>query len=451
MTTAPLSPAVPTALGHPEGPGAAPPASDPLTTRLINAVRPEKGEIPAFIHVDPEVYARELQRVFGRCWLFVAHESEVSRPGDFLAREMGIQPVIVSRGADGVVRVLLNICRHRGMRLACEDKGNSETLRCSYHGWSYGSDGKFLGAPYQRYAYAEGLDRPSLGLLQARTETYRGLIFATWDPNAAPLEDYLGDMAFYLDIMVGRAEMEVVGVAQRWHVPSAWKLPAENFASDAYHTATTHAFLSKLGLAQGVDFGRLGYHVEAGGGHGLGIGVQDDGPWYPEELRAEYEEHLTPQQLALTDRIKNFHGNVFPNFSFLIPNLIEVDGHTVSGTTLRQWQPLGPDSIQVWSWYLVEKNAPSWWKELGRKTYIQTFGSSGMFEQDDTENWEHQTRAALASLSRDDEVMYHYQMALGRPAMADPPGPGTVYDGKYNEAAARGFYRAWLNMMVSEK
>jgi hypothetical protein len=151
------------------------------------------------------------------------------------------------------------------------------------------------------------------------------------------------------------------------------------------------------------------------------------------------------------DRIKNFHGNVFPNMSFLIPNVIEIAGKRVTGMTIRQWQPIAPDQIQALSWHLVEKNAPDWWKELGRKTYVQTFGSSGMFEQDDTENWELQTRNSLSSLSFDEPVLLDYRMGMGGVPMTDFAGPGEVYEGKYSEAAARGFYRRWLDLMLAEK
>lgn len=419
--------------------------------QLRTTVRPEEGLLSAAIHTDPEVYRLELERVFGRVWLFVAHESEIPQLGDFVVRDMGEQSVIVSRGDDGQIRVLLNNCRHRGMKLACEDRGSGPSWRCPYHGFTYRNDGSFLGAPYQRFAYPEGLDKEGLRLIGARCESYAGLVFATFNAAAEPLADFLGDVRWYLDILLGRAEFEVVGAPQRWIVPTAWKLPAENFASDAYHTVTTHAFLAKLGLVKGVDFGRRGYHVVPRGGHGLGIGVQDDGPWYPLELRAEYERNLSPAQLELMDRIKNFHGNVFPNLSFLIPNVIEYGGKRVTGMTVRQWQPIGPDSIQALSWHLVEKDAPDWWKELGRKVYVQTFGSSGMFEQDDTENWELQTRNSLSALSFAEPVMLNYQMGMGGEPLADFPGPGEVYDGKYSEAAARGFYRRWLDLMTEEK
>lgn len=430
--------------------------STDILDRIRDTVQPELGRIPMFIYSDPEVYRLELERLFGRSWLFVAHESEVPAAGDFVVREMGEQSVIVGRGDDETVRVFLNSCRHRGMRLACEDFGSADMWRCPYHGFTYGSKGEFLGtfigAPYERVAYPGGLDRDALHLIEARVEVYQGLIFATWDEEGESLGEFLGDVRWYLDLLFGRAEMEVVGVPQKWVLPAGWKLPSENFCADAYHTATAHAFLAKLSLVDNVAFGRDGYHVDPGRGHGLGIGVHfDEDSYYPSELGDEYAAHLSADQLAMLARVKNLHGNVFPNMSFLQPNFILVDGRRVSGIMLRMWQPAGPDRVQVYSWHLVERNAPAWWKRLGKRMYVQTFGTSGMFDQDDTENWEAQTRNATASLVRRDEVMLHYQMGLDAEPLPDFPGPGSVYDGKFSEAAGRTFYRTWLDYMLEER
>jgi phenylpropionate dioxygenase-like ring-hydroxylating dioxygenase large terminal subunit len=423
-----------------------------LTDRLLATVEPELGRIPMFVYTDPDVYARELKEVFGRTWLFVAHESELLEPGNFVVRDMGEQSVIVVRSDDGALRTFLNSCRHRGMKLTTEDFGNATMWRCPYHGYTYANHGVFMGTPFERFAYPNGLDREGLRLAEARTESYQGLVFANWDQDAEPLEEFLGDMKWYLDIFAGRADMVVSHVAQRWVVPSAWKLPSENFASDAYHTATAHSFLAKLNLVSTVDFGRDGYHVSPGNGHGLGIGVHtDEESYFPPELREEYAKRLDGDQLALLDRVKNYHGNVFPNLSFLVPNFIEVDGRRVTGLMLRLWQPAGPDRLRVWSWFLVEANAPDWWRDLGRKMYTQTFGMAGMFDQDDTEVWEAQSRNANTILTRNDDYVLDYSMGMQQEPLTDFPGPGTVYDGKFNEAAARSFYRAWLDRMVGDR
>jgi phenylpropionate dioxygenase-like ring-hydroxylating dioxygenase large terminal subunit len=342
------------------------------------------------------------------------------------------------------------------MKLACEDSGQTKLWRCPYHGFAYASTGEFMGtlvgAPYERVAYPGGLDRDALHLIEARCESYDGLIFATWNLEGESLAEYLGDLRWYLDILAGRAEMEVVGVPQKWVIPCGWKFPSENFTSDAYHTATAHAFLAKLNLVQGVDFGRDGYHIDTGNGHGLGIGVhpEEDGSYFPAELEDEYRANLDSDQLALLRRVKNFHGNVFPNFSFLIPNFIEIAGQKVSGMMLRVWQPIGPDKIEVSSWHLVERNGPDWWKNKGKAMYIQTFGASGMFDQDDTENWELQTQNSNSALARNDEVWLHFEMGMHQDPMPGFPGPGAVFDGKYSESAGRTFYRRWLELMLED-
>jgi phenylpropionate dioxygenase-like ring-hydroxylating dioxygenase large terminal subunit len=428
-----------------------------LEERIRTTVAPEEGRIPMFLYSDPGVYELEIERLFARTWQFLGHVSEIPNAGSFVTRTIGEESVIVGRGDDTVVRVFLNSCRHRGMKLACEDFGEVNNWRCPYHGFTYGSKGDFLGtmmgAPFERAAYPEGLDRDALHLIEARCEVYQGLIFATWAKDGPSLDEFLGDSKWYLDLIVGRAEMEVVGHPERWIVPTSWRLPAENFASDAYHTATAHSFLSKLGMVKGTDFGRDGYHVDPGGGHGLGVGVHPhENSFFPEELQAEYDRNLDPEQLRTLARIKNMHGNIFPNFTFLIPNFIEVEGRMVSGAMLRIWQPAGPNRTQVWSWHLVEKDAPDWWKKLGRQMYTQTFSSSGMFDQDDTENWELQTRASDGALYRREEVYLHYAMGMDQRPLtkAEFSGPGDVYDGKYSESAARSYYRAWRDLVLEE-
>jgi phenylpropionate dioxygenase-like ring-hydroxylating dioxygenase large terminal subunit len=138
---------------------------------------------------------------------------------------------------------MLNVCRHRAMRVVRADVGSSAHFRCPYHGFTYSSTGQLTGVPFQQDAYGNTLDKAQIRLLQARVGIYRGLIFATWNHDGESLDEYLGAMRWYLDLVAGRGEMEILGPAQKWTVPSTWKLPAENFVSDAYHTAYTEAEL----------------------------------------------------------------------------------------------------------------------------------------------------------------------------------------------------------------
>lgn len=417
-----------------------------LTARLRRDVDVEEGHIPAYIFRDPDIYQLELDRVFGRCWLFVAHESEVPEPGDYVTRYLGTTPVIVVRAEDGQIRVLLNVCRHRGMRVCRADLGNASHFRCPYHGFTYKNSGELVGVPFQQLAYGDRLERKELGLVQARAETYSGLIFATFDERVQSLTEYLGDVRWYLDLYVGRADMEVFGPPQRWEMPTNWKIPAENAASDAYHTAHTHASLPKIGLIPGGNrFAESGYHVYAGNGHGLGLGMPGDRLIFPAQLVDTYRRRLSPEQCDLLLALKNSHCTVFPNLSFVLSSAV-LGGEVVSHLNLQLWQPRAPDRIEVMSWGLVERDAPPEWKERSRQHYVLTFGASGIFEQDDAENWTDITRNCSAPVTS--KLRFVYLQGMGRPRATSFPGPGEVYESKFSENNARGFYGRWLELML---
>ena len=139
----------------------------------------EPGRIHRRVYSDPDVFELEMERVFGRAWLFVGHTSQVPEPGDYITTELGRQPVIMCRHSDGSVRVLLNRCSHRGAKVVNERKGHAPRLVCCYHGWSYDTDGKFLNVPVPE-GCGEGFDKADFGLsLAPRVGDYRGFVFAS--------------------------------------------------------------------------------------------------------------------------------------------------------------------------------------------------------------------------------------------------------------------------------
>ncbi|MPY69779.1 MAG: Rieske 2Fe-2S domain-containing protein, partial [Alphaproteobacteria bacterium] len=118
---------------------------DGTPDEISGLVRP--GQVHRRVYTDSEVFELELARLFGRAWVYVGHESQTPKPGDFITTEIGRQPVIVVRGADGAIRVLLNRCSHRGAKVANEPCGHAERLTCLYHGWSYDLDGALAAVP----------------------------------------------------------------------------------------------------------------------------------------------------------------------------------------------------------------------------------------------------------------------------------------------------------------
>ena len=410
------------------------------TQGLNNLVKPKEGLVSSRIFTDPDIYRLEIERIFTRTWLFVAHESEIPRAGDFVCRSMGVDPVIVARGRDGAVRVFLNVCRHRGRKVCGEDLGNTSRFVCGYHGWTYNEMGDLVGVP-NFDAYQGKLDKAHNGLYQARVDSVHGLVFATWNHGAESLSEYLGAMKWILDLAFGRTEAtEVVGPPIRWVADTNWKLGAANFTGDGFHVLTTHGFSTQLGLhelkAGGARPG--GYTVDPGNGHGASlVAPASKGEFYlglPRELLPEMERTLSKEQLETIKTVIVLAGNVFPNLSFL-----QTAGHTskewggpdgmpISFLTLRQWQPLGPEKMEGLSWLFVDKNSPKQWREYSRLCYQRVFGVAGTFEQDDLENWAQITRGLGGPMAKN--LWLHYELGLDMEPSKDWLGPGTGYAGQ---------------------
>ena len=116
-----------------------------MVAGISGLVDTDHGRISRRIFIEPEIYQDELRNVFARCWLFLCHDSQIPRPGDFFTTNMGEDPVLVVRDSAGTVSAFLNVCRHRGNRLCRAGDGNAASFICAYHGWTYGNDGRLTG------------------------------------------------------------------------------------------------------------------------------------------------------------------------------------------------------------------------------------------------------------------------------------------------------------------
>src|SRR2546422_52640 len=126
----------------------------------------QDDRIHVSLYTDPRIFADEMDRIFTRGWVFVGHASEIPRPGDYVTRTLGTQPVIMVRGKDSAVSVLVNRCMHRGTMLCTAGRGATRTFACPYHGWTYDLDGALLGVPYPG-GYTD-FDKSAHGLRHAR-------------------------------------------------------------------------------------------------------------------------------------------------------------------------------------------------------------------------------------------------------------------------------------------
>jgi phenylpropionate dioxygenase-like ring-hydroxylating dioxygenase large terminal subunit len=431
---------------------------------------------------SPEMHRLELDRIFGRCWLFLGHESMIPEPHDYFASYMGDASVVVQRDGKSKVRVYLNKCRHRGAELCLYDAGNTKSFTCAYHGWSY-TDGALTAVPYQREAYGAGFDLAKWGLAEApRVSTLGGLIFASWDSGALSLDDYLGDAKWWLENFMLQEDMgglEVVPGAQKYMMPVNWKLLAENFAGDNYHFISTHASMvqllsrsndSRVTTAPNLTARKMtgdNFSVATNCGTGAPGGfveVKVGANWFEHDIRQaetlgpEAVEWLTERRRRIEERMTtykvkpySFHaGNIFPNFAMIgVSTAFYAKGLLIH-------HPTAFDRSEVWMWCAVEKSAPSVVKERQKFVLSHRQSAAGMVAPDDHENMQRITANLRASLAR--RYDFHYAMALGH--QFEDPRPPELREGKawpgrvlpqFSEVAQRDFYRYWAELMKDSK
>jgi len=425
-----------------------------------------RGMIPAHIYNDDEIFVLEKERLFSRSWLFVAHESEVPQAGDYVVRRVLEDSFIIVRDEKGEVRAMFNMCLHRGMQVCRAEMGNASHFRCPYHGWSYRNDGRIVGLPFHKEAYGgeDGFKRKGQTLLPAPSlDTYNGLIFISMDPDAPPLREFLGDFAFYLDYYTKQSAsgIELRG-PQRWRVKANWKIGAENFAGDMYHTPQTHASVVEIGLFREpkAEKRKDGATYWAGNGGGttykLPEGTLEDRlryVGYRDEMIERMKTQWSPaqQEVIGKDGFMISAASLFPNMSFVHnwPRVGESD-EVLPFISIRQWQPISANETEVLSWFAVDAEAPEEYKALSYKAYLMCFGSTGMFEQDDVENWVSLTNTAAGSMAR--RLLLNSRMGLledgteVQPALSSEEyaGPGVARVG-YNESNQRELLRRWAD------
>lgn len=196
------------------------------------------------IFTDPALFELEMKHIFEGNWVYLAHESQIPAANDWFSTWAGRVPVVISRTRDGYLNAFVNACSHRGAMLCRRKRGNGRVIVCPFHGWSFTNDGKLLKAKDEATgAYPDTFNQDGSHDLTrlVKFESYRGFLFGSLSPDAAPLEDYLGETRIIIDQIVDQAleGIEVLAGNSTYTFDGNWKLQMEN-GCDGYHVSSVH-------------------------------------------------------------------------------------------------------------------------------------------------------------------------------------------------------------------
>lgn len=409
------------------------------------------SRVHSAVYTDPRIFELELARIFSAAWVYIGHESEVPSPGDYRTRSIGRTPVILVRGVDARVRVLVNRCRHRGAQVCETESGNAKQFRCWYHGWTYDTTGALVWVS-DKAGYADRLDAGAMGLTALpRVEAYRGFVFASLAAEGEPLDVNLGGAAAAIDLLVDAsptAEIFADGGSYKTEYRGNWKL----VGMDGYHTPFVHAsvFTAKQRNPEGgIELTQRGHGHDAddgvrardlGHGHAMldyrGNALREyekrcaalrTVPGGPQYIDAMHKAHGDAKARLLIALAGDPHLGFFPNMQ-VIQNQIRIitplaaDLTRITMTAVR----LGGVSDEI--------NA----RRLRRHEYF--YGPAGAGSPDDAEIFERVQRGMMAEadpwieISRGTEREY---------VDAD----GSIAALHSDEVPQRGMLRRWLQLM----
>lgn len=212
--------------------------------------------LPSHWYTDPEVFALEQERIFGRTWQCVGELRDLARAGDYLTTKIDRVPVVVTRNDSGELAGFVNVCRHRGHEVV-QGRGSRRTLQCPYHGWTYNLDGTLRAVP--RADREAGFSLSGLDLVPVSVEVWESFVFVNVDEHPTPFRDVLGE----LPRLMSRYEFDFSELEHRkrieYDLQTNWKVYVEN-SIECYHCPVAHTELSSV-----VDMRPDVYRLEADG------------------------------------------------------------------------------------------------------------------------------------------------------------------------------------------
>lgn len=359
-----------------------------------------ESRIPYGVYSDAALYQRELERLFYRGhWCYVGLEAEIPQPGDFKRSTVGERAVVVVRDLAGTVRVIENRCAHRGVRFCQESFGNARDFTCPYHQWNYDLAGDLIGLPFRRGVKRDGrvlggmprdFTNEDHGLIKLKVATRGGVIFASFDPDVVPLEEFLGpEVLGYFDRVFSADQLTVLGYA-RQRIPGNWKLMQENI-KDPYHPGLLHTWFVTFGLWRADQSSRM--VMDTKGRHACMVSTRNSGG------KSEVTQGVTSfkEQMTLKDdRVLDVVPEAFWNgpsvvMTTIFPSLIVQQ--QVNSLSTRQIVPRGPGAFDfVWTHFGRGDDSAEMTRRRLRQANL--FGPAGYVSADDGEVIEMAQRGA---------------------------------------------------------
>jgi phenylpropionate dioxygenase-like ring-hydroxylating dioxygenase large terminal subunit len=407
----------------------------------------ENAKVATSMYEDPDLFSEEMEKIFKNTWVWVAHESEFPDKGSFKLSHVGLEPVIVVRDRKGKIHCMVNRCRHRAATVCEVKKGKTSSFQCPYHGWGYGLDGSLRALPYPEQ-YGDDFDKAQHGLQKLRTESYNGMVFATFKEDMEPLKEFLGEsVCRYIDLFMkqgGGFPVKVLGEHQ-FTVPMNWKVQLEN-TTDAYHFPIVHkSFIQTLDGATEemfdfLDKGR-GWVEDLGNGHSIMMMIPEledldkdlDAPIpdrfadLADEIRAEGYPEDQVKKIVRAVGGAGFNLNLFPNVSFSLAFFRVLTPVSVEQTDIRHIA-IGMDG------------GPAAANQERLRLHEHFQGPMGFGSPDDAEVWERVQRGTKGGETL--PILVNRGMVEEEPGETGPRGHISA------ETGMRAAYQMWKRMMA---
>lgn len=359
----------------------------------VNALlRLDEGMVHSDVYSSPAVFDLEMEKIFHRGWVYVGHESEVPRPGDYVLRWIGQQTVIMSRDDRGKLHLFMNRCRHRANSICQFEKGNSSFFRCAYHGWTYKNSGELTGLPYREGAYGPDFKMEDFPLVEARIGIYRGLIWGNLTPSGTSLDEYLGPAAKKsIDLFCDASPEGEIVLQQgclKGLIYANWKFQG----GDGYHPPFTHQ--STFMYMSDKRKGKTGNPMMTRGGMEDGVLSRDLGHGhFSLDLRSTRRDTLpdTAWARAYRESMLKAYGKERADYvirtggnphAVLMPNL-----HLLN-FDVRVLRPIAVDKFEIDFYCAFLKGVPQELNEMRLRDTVGRMGPAGCVNTDDVDMFE---------------------------------------------------------------